>query len=115
MSPSRLLCIQRGPQSSAFRIPSHGVTGAGFRHRSSPTGGAAYGIALKRRTPESFAVVPAIIPPSTVEGSFGTYLNKKFNTKKPKPVLQLCGWTGADGQSSPPAAEKAPFNDKIDF
>jgi hypothetical protein len=44
----------------------------------------------------------------------GTYLNKKFNTKKPKPVLQLCGWTGPDGKSpTPPAAEKVPFNDEI--
>jgi hypothetical protein len=50
-----------------------------------------------------------------IQLNIGTYLNKKFNTKKPKPVLQLCGWTGADGQSSPPAAEKVPFNDKIDF
>jgi hypothetical protein len=44
----------------------------------------------------------------------GEYTNKKFGTKKPKPVLQLCGWTGPDGKSPPPpAAEKPPFNDEI--
>jgi hypothetical protein len=31
-----------------------------------------------------------------IQLNVGTYLNKKFGTKKPKPVLQLCGWTGPD-------------------
>jgi hypothetical protein len=48
-----------------------------------------------------------------IQLNVATYLNKKFGAKKPKPVLQLFGWTGADGKSPPPAAEKPPFNDEI--
>jgi hypothetical protein len=40
---------QFGPDQMASRTPVHGVTGAGGRNRSWPTGGAANGIPPKMR------------------------------------------------------------------
>jgi hypothetical protein len=37
------ICAQEGPKSEASRIPPQGLTGAGSRHRKSPTGGSAKG------------------------------------------------------------------------
>ena len=43
MSPKIFPCMQRGPNSVAFRTPSHAFAGGGSFQRSAPTGGAAYG------------------------------------------------------------------------
>src|SRR6185312_3241340 len=51
MSSQICTCIGRSPKAVASRTPAHGLTGCGSLHRSSPTGGAAYGIPLKTRTP----------------------------------------------------------------
>ena len=41
-------CIAVAPNAVASRTPSHGSTGTGGRHRSSPTGAAANGIPANR-------------------------------------------------------------------
>ena len=41
-------CIAVAPKVVASRSPSHASTGAGGRHRRSPTGGAANGIPANR-------------------------------------------------------------------
>src|SRR5205823_2571640 len=62
ISPKRGSCMARGPNWSALRIPDQFVTGCGGFHRSSPTGGAAKGIPLKLRSPESGSEVPSMMP-----------------------------------------------------
>src|SRR6266545_2840661 len=57
--------MQRVPQSP-LRTPVQGGTGCGAFHRSAPTGGAAKGTPLKRRTERSVPTVPSRIPPSTL-------------------------------------------------
>jgi hypothetical protein len=56
--------MQSGPKDVALRTPSHGATGAGNRHRRSPTGGAANGI--PRHARDCIRTSPEIIPPVTV-------------------------------------------------
>src|SRR2546421_633095 len=53
ISPKRGSCMARGANWSALRTPDQLTTGCGGLHRSSPTGGAAKGIPLKLRSPES--------------------------------------------------------------
>ena len=55
--PPKPPCMHRAPNCSAFRTPSQCAAGCGGFQRSSPTGGAAYGIPLKTRT--SAVVAPA--------------------------------------------------------
>ena len=44
-------CHDTGPNSAAGRTPSHGRGGSGGRKRSSPTGGAAYGMPRNCQAP----------------------------------------------------------------
>jgi hypothetical protein len=55
--------MQRGPNFSARRTPSHLLTGCGGLHLNSPTGAAAYGIPLKARTPDAPRPGPSTTPP----------------------------------------------------
>lgn len=55
-------CMGRGPYSTAFLTPDHGVTGCGAFHRSAPTGGAANGIPLNVRTLPSALTTPSRTP-----------------------------------------------------
>src|ERR1019366_6309819 len=50
-SPGNGFCAQSAPYSAAGRTPVHAFTGAGARHRKSPTGAAANGIPLNPTTP----------------------------------------------------------------
>src|SRR5262245_56474344 len=59
----------RVPHSFAGRTPFHGVAGWGAFQRRSPTGGAAKGTPLKRRTDGSVPTVPSRTPPVTVTWS----------------------------------------------
>ncbi len=43
-------CIQAGANEVAERVPSHGLSGCGSRHRRSPTGGCAKGTPLYATT-----------------------------------------------------------------
>src|SRR5262249_44774235 len=58
-------CTQLSENFSALRTPSHFAGGCGGRQRSSPTGGAAYGMPLKTRTPGTELATPSSNPPST--------------------------------------------------
>src|SRR2546421_2573069 len=62
ISPKRGSCMARGANWSALRTPDQLTTGCGGLHRSSPTGGAAKGIPLKLRSPESGSEVPSMMP-----------------------------------------------------
>src|SRR2546429_3454106 len=62
ISPKRGSCMARGANWSALRTPDHFATDCGGFHRSSPTGGAANGIPLKLRSPESGSEVPSMMP-----------------------------------------------------
>jgi hypothetical protein len=53
-------CIDGAPYDVAARTPVHAAAGSGARSRSSPIGGAAYGIPLQPMTPS------AICAPSTL-------------------------------------------------
>src|SRR5579864_3310474 len=59
-------CGHGAPNAAAFRIPPHGFGGCGGFQRSSPVGGAAYGIPLNARTSSP---VPDTIPDSVLTGS----------------------------------------------
>ena len=56
-------CMQLAPNVDASRTPSHGATGRGGLHLSSPTGGAAKGMPLNDTTPSS--TTPCTWPLST--------------------------------------------------
>src|SRR5262245_2663870 len=70
--PTPFGCTQALPNVSALRMPAHFGVGRGGSHRSSPTGGAAYGIPLDTRTPGAAAVVPESRPASVAIGSLTT-------------------------------------------
>jgi len=55
--------MQRGPNFSARLTPSQLFNACGGLHLNSPTGGAAYGIPLKARTPDACLPGPSTIPP----------------------------------------------------
>src|SRR6516162_3403497 len=55
-------CMQRDPNSLAFRTPFQGRTGCGAFQRNSPMGGAAKGIPRNARTPGEAAFTPSTIP-----------------------------------------------------
>src|SRR5215831_3200198 len=61
--------MHRGPNSSAFRTPSHFATGWGGFQRNVPTGGAANGIPLKTFTSALDPVMPDTRPESSLTGS----------------------------------------------
>src|SRR4051812_35485390 len=63
-SPGNGSCAQSLPYARAGFAPVHGLTGCGGRQRSSPTGGAAYGMPLNELTPASTA--PSSIPLATL-------------------------------------------------
>ena len=69
MSSKTRACMQRAPNSVAFRTPSHDVGGCGGFHRRSPTGGAANGMPLKTRTLDEATVVPSTAPAFVFTGS----------------------------------------------
>ena len=48
------ICGAHSASLVASRTPDHGTAGRGAANLSSPTGGAAYGMALKTRTPSVF-------------------------------------------------------------
>jgi hypothetical protein len=58
------LCGQIAPNALASCTPDQGLTGIGSRQRSSPTGGAAYGMPLNTAPPFS-SIAPRISPPVT--------------------------------------------------
>ena len=62
MSPKIRACMQRAPNSVAFRTPSHDAGGCGAFQRSSPTGGAANGMPLKTRTSDEATAAPSTAP-----------------------------------------------------
>jgi hypothetical protein len=55
--------MQRGPNFSARRTPSHFLAACGGLHLNSPKGAAAYGIPLKARTPDAPRPKPSTTPP----------------------------------------------------
>src|SRR5437899_2488074 len=67
--PTPFGCTQALANVSALRMPAHFAAGCGGRHRSSPTGGAAYGIPLNTRTPGAAAGAPESRPASVLIGS----------------------------------------------
>ena len=61
--------MQRGPNASALRTPSHFTAGCGAFQRSGPTGGAANGMPLKTRTSVLLPAAPDTSPEPVFTGS----------------------------------------------
>src|SRR5580700_4324143 len=61
-------CTHTFPNASAFRTPFHRSGGCGSFHRKLPTGGAANGMPLKARTPDS-SLTPDTSPSLVLTGS----------------------------------------------
>lgn len=71
MSPKIDRCMARGPNLSAWRMPSQFWTGCGGFHRNSPTGGAAKGMPLNARTPGFDSTTPCTTPLAVLTQSAG--------------------------------------------
>src|SRR5580658_6373591 len=80
------ICAQEGPKSVASRIPLQALTGAGSRHRRSPTGGSAKG-RPRNAAPSGFGSTrPRTLPPvrDTTGPPAGACAKTDVQTTRPK-------------------------------
>ncbi len=73
-------CMGLAPNSSHFLTPVQGLTGCGFFHRKSPTGGAANGMPLYAMTSLYSLLIPDTSPDCVATG-VATFILGTLGTK----------------------------------